>query len=368
MKIAIDISQSIYGTGVSVYTKELVKNLIELYPKSEFVLFGGSLRRYKELESITKKLGGTPKIYPFPPSVMDFIWNSLHIYPIEKLTGQFDIFHSSDWTEPPSKLPKVTTVHDLVAFKYPQTTTNKIRLAHKKKLAWVIRESKRIIAVSESTKNDLIDILRVPKDKIVVIPEGVEDRVQPQPIEIQEIVKRRYKTGENFIFALSTLEPRKNLDGLIKAYQIVRKVYPELNLVIGGMKREDSQDIADDPQIITTGYIPTPDLPALYSACTVFAHCAFYEGFGLSPLQAMACGASVAVSNTSSIPEVVGKAGSYFDPYEPKSIAEGIITAIKDRAKMRPIALAQSQKFTFSQAAKKTYAVYEEVLSDLKKI
>lgn len=367
MKVAIDISQAIYGTGVSVYTKELVKNLVELYPETEFVLFGGSLRRRKELFSLAKKLGGIPKIFPFPPSLMDFIWNSLHIYPVEKLTGKVDIFHSSDWTEPPSKVPKITTVHDLVTFKYPQSTTNNIRSAHRKKLAWVIRESQKIIAVSESTKSDLITILKVPEEKIVVIPEGVEEKIKPQPLEIQEIIKRRYKTGDDFIFALSTIEPRKNYQGLLKAFALVRKTYPELKLVVGGMKRQDGQ-IEEAEGVIFTGFIPQADLPGLYSACTAFVHPAFYEGFGLTPLEAMACGASVAVSKVSSLPEVVGEAGTYFDPNSVESIASGIIKAIQDRAKMRPLAKEQAKKFTFKQAAQRTHKVYVEVLQSLGKL
>ena len=139
MKIAIDISQIIYGTGVSVYTKELVSRLVDLFPEDEYILFCGSLRRRGELESMAKKLKGTPKIFPFPPTLIDFIWNSLHILPVENLIGKVDLIHTSDWTEPPSRIPKITTVHDLVPFKYPQATTDNIRNAHKKKLAWVIR-------------------------------------------------------------------------------------------------------------------------------------------------------------------------------------------------------------------------------------
>lgn len=367
MRVAIDISQSIYGTGVSVYTKELVKNLVELYPETEFVLFGGSLRRKKELIATAKKLGGTPMIYSFPPSLMDFVWNSLHIYPIEKLVGKVDIFHSSDWTEPPSSIPKVTTVHDLVPFKYPQTTTDSIRNAHKKKIAWVIRESQKIIAVSESTKNDLISLLKVPEEKIVVIPEGVDEKMKPQPIEIQEIVKRRYKTGEDYLFALSTLEPRKNQTGLIKAFDIVKKTYPNLKLVIGGMKRSDGIKIESD-DVIPLGYVPQSDLPALYSGCLAFVHPAFYEGFGLTPLEAMTCGAPVAVSEVSSLPEVVGNAGIYFDPKSPQSIASGIIKAIQERAKLRSLGLAQAKKFSFKQTAIRTYKVYMDVLQNLGKI
>jgi glycosyltransferase involved in cell wall biosynthesis len=367
MKIAIDITQSIYGTGVSVYTKELVTRLVKNHPNDEFILFGGSLRRKKELEAFAKKAGGTSKIYPFPPTIMDFVWNSLHIVPVEKLIGQVDIIHTSDWTEPPSKIPKVTTVHDLVVFKYPLTSTNSIRNAHRKKLTWVIRESKKIIAVSESTKSDLISILRVPEEKIIVIPEGVEERNVPQPIDIQEMVKRRYKTGDEFIFALSTLEPRKNQQGLIEAYKIVKKTFPNLKLLISG-KTGWGDKVEPVDGVIMPGYIPYSDLPGIYSACLACVHPAFYEGFGLTPLQAMACGAAVAVSNTSSLPEVVGKAGILFDPTSAQSIASGIINAIQDRVKLRPLSLEQAKKFSFDKAADRTYKVYQEVLQNLGKI
>ncbi len=364
MRIAIDISQAIYGTGVSVYTKELASHLISQYPNDQFVLFGGSLRRKKELETLAKKLKGEPKIYSFPPTLMDFIWNSLHILPIDKFVGKVDLVHTSDWTEPPSNYPKVTTVHDLIPFKYPNSTTNNIRNAHKKKLAWVIRESQKIIAVSESTKRDLISILRVPEDKIVVIPEGIEERNCPQPLDIQEIVKKRYKTGDEFIFTLSTLEPRKNQLGLIQAFEIIKKTYPDMKLLIGGGTRAGSEIYPVDGVLIP-GYIPASDLPGLYSACTAFALPSFYEGFGLSPLQAMACGAAVAVSNNSSLPEVVGEAGILFDPADPSSIASGIIKAVQERAKLKPKSLAQAKKFDFAKTAEKTYNVYREVLGNL---
>ncbi len=189
MKIAIDISQTIYGTGVSVYTKNLVSSLIKLHPEDDFILYGGSLRRRQELLSLAKKLKGSPKIFPFPPRMMDFVWNSLHILPIEKLVGDVDIIHTADWTEPPSQIPKITTVHDLIPFKFPETTTDTVRNAHKKRLAWVMRESAKIIAVSRSTKEDLVSVLKVPEEKIVVIPEGVEERYHPQSLDIQEIIK-----------------------------------------------------------------------------------------------------------------------------------------------------------------------------------
>lgn len=365
MKIAIDISQAIYGTGVSVYTKSLAAALIKLFPDDQFVLFGGSLRRKSELTALAKKLKGIPKIYSFPPRMMDFIWNSIHLFPVEKLIGPVDIIHTADWTEPPSKLPKVTTVHDLVPFKFPETTTNTVRNAHKKRLAWVARESDKIIAVSLSTKEDLISILKVPEEKIVVISEGVEDRYRPQSLDIQEIIKKRYKINENFIFTLSTLEPRKNQKRLIKAFSLVKKEIPDLQLIIGG--RSGWGDIPKAVEgVQMPGYIPDADLPGLYSGCLAFVLPSLYEGFGLSPLQAMSCGAAVAVSNTSSLPEVVGDAGVLFDPLSVESIAAGIIEAIRNRNALKEKSLAQASKFTWEKAAEETYKVYQQVLASKK--
>jgi len=362
MKIAIDISQAIYGTGVSVYTKNLAASLVKLFPDDEYILFGGSLRRVGELKLLAKKIKGTSKIFPFPPTLMDFIWNSLHILPIEKLIGEVDIIHTSDWTEPPSKLPKVTTVHDLIPFKFPQTTTESIRNTHKKRLAWVMRESEKIIAVSQSTKEDLISILKIPEEKITVIPEGVEERYSPQSIDIQEIIKKRYKINEDFIFTLSTLEPRKNQAKLIKAFNIVRETFPNLQLIIGGKTGWGEIPQAAEG-VLMPGYIPDSDLPGLYSSCLAFVLPSIYEGFGLSPLQAMACGASVAVSNTSSLPEVVGEAGVLFDPESVESIAAGIIEAIKNRRILKEKSIVQASKFTWEKTAIETYKIYQEVLS-----
>lgn len=366
MKIAIDISQSIYGTGVSVYTKNLAAYLIKLFPDDQFVLFGGSLRRKEELLSLARKLKGTPKIYPFPPRLMDFIWNSLHIIPVEKLIGEVDLVHTADWTEPPSRLPKITTVHDLIPFKFPETTTDMVRNAHKKRLAWVMRESDKIIAVSQSTKEDLISILKIPEEKIVVISEGVEDRYCPQSVDVQEIIKKRYHINEDYIFTLSTLEPRKNQAKLIKAFKLVKKEYPNLQLIIGG--RTGWGEVLEEVEGVSMpGFIPDADLPGLYSGCLAFVLPSIYEGFGLSPLQAMACGASVAVSNISSLPEVVGEAGVLFDPDSIESIAAGIIEAIQNRNKLKEKSLAQAAKFTWEKTAKETHKVYQQVLEEYKK-
>ncbi len=362
MKVAIDISQSIYGTGVSVYTLNLVSSLISQYPNDEFILFGGSLRRKKELEKITRRLKTKSSIFPFPPTLMDFVWNSLHIMPVERLIGHVDIIHTSDWTEPPSSIPKVTTVHDLVPFKYPHTSHQSIRNTHKKRLSWVKKESKAIIAVSQSTKQDLINILKIPEDKITVIYEAAEKSYEPQPPTIINTIKRKYRITSDYIFSLSTLEPRKNQSRLIKAFNLVKKTQPDLKLIIGG-RSGWGEELEKQPGVIFPGFIPDADLPALYSGCLVYALPSLYEGFSLSQLQAMSCGAPVVTSNVSSMPEVVGTAGILVDPENVNSIATGIIKAIKNKAILAQKGIDRSKEFSWQKTAKETYDLYKKVLS-----
>ena len=137
MKIGIDISQVIYGTGVSTYTENLVKALLLQDKKNEYLLFGGSLRRRADLKTFVSELKGNfeSKFFPIPPTLGDILWNRLHILPIEKLVGDLDVFHSSDWTQPPSKAFKVTTVHDLIPLKFPGILIPKLSQPTKRELS-----------------------------------------------------------------------------------------------------------------------------------------------------------------------------------------------------------------------------------------
>ena len=359
MKIAIDISQIIYGTGVSVYTRNLVSHLVKLYPHDDFLLFGGSLRRRRELSIFTNRLKVKSKFYSLPPKFVDLLWNTFHIYPIEKIIGQVDVVHTSDWAEPPSQLPKVTTVHDLIPFKYPHTTEGGVRVAHKKRLAWVNKESAVILAVSQSTKVDLIDLLKIDEERIVVTPEGVESFYKPQPPSLIETVKHRYHLDGDYLFSLSTLEPRKNQARLIEAYKIVREHFRDLKLLIGG-RTGWGEAVRPIDGVIMPGYIPDADLPALYSGCLAYALPSLYEGFSLSHLQAMACGASVVGSQVSSMPEVIGQAGILVDPISVGAIAEGIIRAVKGRSVYSAKAIKRAGLFSWEETARLTHAAYEK--------
>jgi len=176
MKIGIDISQVAYEkTGVAKYVKNLVENLIKIDKKNEYVLFYSSLRRklpsffINELTSLKVKI----KKSRFPPTLLDFLWNKLHILPIEWLIGPVDVFITSDWTEPPTrKAKKVTILYDLIVYKHPQETAKKIVKVQKRKLKWVKKESDMIICISEATKKDAMEILRIGEKRLKVAHPG----------------------------------------------------------------------------------------------------------------------------------------------------------------------------------------------------
>ncbi len=177
MKIGIDISQLAYeNTGVANYLRELVENITKLDKKNEYILFYSSLRR--KLDPSVFNFESNPKItikkFKFPPSMLDFIWNRLHIMPIEDLIGDIDIFISSDWTQPPTRsAKKVTILYDLIVYKYPAETDNKIIDTQKRRLKWVKKECDLVFCISEATRIDAKDILGVDEEKLKIAYPGV---------------------------------------------------------------------------------------------------------------------------------------------------------------------------------------------------
>lgn len=174
MRIGIDISQLAFpNTGVAVYLENLLNELFKQDKKNEYILFYSSLR--KDLSFETKSSSNVSiKKFRLPPTILDILWNRLHIIPIENFIGDIDVFLTSDWTEPPAKNAKKTTIlYDLIVYKYPQETAGKIVNTQKRKLAWVKKESNKILCISESTKNDAKQILGIPENKLAVINAGI---------------------------------------------------------------------------------------------------------------------------------------------------------------------------------------------------
>ncbi len=357
MKIGIDISQIVYETGVSVYTRELVSALVKKYPDHEFVLYGGSLRRSRELKNFL--LGSknvTKKLSKLAPSFANLIWNRLHVLPIEQMIGKVDVFHTSDWAEAPASCPKVTTIHDLSIFKYPALTHPKILATHTRRMAWVKKESDCVIVPSTATKDEALK-LGIYEDKIVVIPEAVSGIFTPKSKSEIGKVMSKYKISTPYALAVGA-NPRKNIDRIIKAFYKSKANSKLKQLVVVGRG-----PAIEDLGVNFLGHVPADDLPALYSGAGLLVYVSINEGFGLPILEAFACGCPVLTSNVSSMPEVAGKAAVLVDPMSVEEISKGFVKTVNNREKLVDLGLRRVKKYNWDMVASETMKAYESVVA-----
>jgi len=266
----------------------------------------------------------------------------------------------------------VVTIHDLSFFREPQW----FRPAHAAYYRFAVRRSvyvaRRIIADSQATARDLHDLLRVPQDRIDVIPLGVGEDYCPAPAEAIAAVRGKYRLPPQFFLFLGTLEPRKNVVRLIEAWSAIAGECP-YDLVLAGRdgwkSRPIHKAVAASPfasRIHLPGFIAHEDLPALLSAARAFVWPSLWEGFGLPPLEAMACGTPVLTSNVSSLPEAVGGAALTVDPYSMEAIAEGMKHLADDevlRNMLRAKGLERAATFTWRRTAEATIETYRATLA-----
>lgn len=366
MNIGIDISQSVYhGTGVASYTRNLLKTLLTIDQVNHYTLFGSTMRRQQDLvefiSSLPKTGSVTSKIYSLPPTILDFLWNKLHTLSIESFTGPVDVFHTSDWTEPPARAPKVTTIHDVVVYRYPEFLNRRIIQTQKNKLEWVKKETAVVITDSNSTKEDVKQYLGIPEEKIRVVYLGVNKDYYPQKIDSVIKVRKKYGIDKAYVLSVGTREPRKNLPRVISAFQKLGSKNMQLVLVgnIGW-----GEDLKLDQNIRILSNLPLQDLAALYTDAACFVYPSLYEGFGLPILEAMACGAKVLTSKRGSLSEIAGPA-LMVDPESEKEIAEGIefltqMTSTKAK-QLSQKGVRHAREFTWEKTAKKTLEVYKSV-------
>ncbi|MDP2624773.1 MAG: glycosyltransferase family 1 protein, partial [Candidatus Peregrinibacteria bacterium] len=228
-----------------------------------------------------------------------------------------------------------------------------------------LKTSHHVIAVSEFTKKELIDVYNVPEDKISVVHEAVVGPLKPVTNEaILKAVSTKYNLPDHFFLTLSTIEPRKNIESVIKGYSLFQKRYPleTFRLILAG--RHDSKMfgkvfIKDHPDIVMSGFIEEQDKAAVYSLAQGLIFVSTYEGFGLPVLEAMACGTPVIASSVASMPEVAGEAGLLVDPRDIDHVAEAMhrLTVPEIREEYREKGLAHVKQFSWKKAAKATLKV-----------
>ncbi len=335
LRIGFDISQLAHQGGVSTYTQKLAEGLQEK-KEIETVFFYSSLRKpYKGNLKAVKK-------FKLPPSLFELLFNKLRNVSIEKFLGPIDVYHSSDWVQPPSKSKRVTTYHDLVPLLHPEWTVSKIVDVHKRRLQLVEKEIDIVIAVSEATKKDLLKVSSIPSDKIVVIYEGVGDTFKIQSPKDIKMFRKKYQLPEEFVLALGGIGERKN----IKRLKIACKDVP---LIVSG---EDIERVSDE------------ELPLLYASARLLAYPSLYEGFGLPILEAQACGVPVVTSDVSSMPEIGGQGAAYVDPLDIEDIKKTIRKVFYDnevRKNLIKEGLKNVKQFTWEKTVEQTIEVYKSL-------
>ncbi len=325
MIIGVDITMLVYvGSGVANYTFNLVKTLLEIDQSNEYRFFYSSLRRPKNFYYLDelKKLRGKIYAFRFPPFLLRLWWGKLNIIPIEWFTSKCDVFFFSDFLRPPllSGTKGITTIHDLTWKLFPQYHEERIIKAHEKKLEKTIKYNDEIIVDSQNTKQDLLKSYpQINKNKVHVIYPGISENFKPiNDKEKTKNVLKKYgiDIDSKFLLYVGAIEPRKNLDKSIDAFNLLTKDR-EFNdfkfFIVGraGWKNEKIFEIVKDlkleDKVIFTGFVEDADLPYLYNAASLTVYLSSYEGFGLPPLESLACGTKVIVGDNSSMRETMNQ-------------------------------------------------------------
>lgn len=383
MVIGIDIRilGSRFKSGIEEYAENLLAHMLSLDGGIKFKLFyssfGGGLKDYGFLHQSNVELFR----YRFPNKALFYSSRFLNEPKIDKLLGGVDIFFSPHFfiSALSRNVKRVTTFHDLSFEHFPEFFTRQQRFWHRFGMnpSWQAKFSDRIIAVSESTKNDLVKRYSIDPAKIEVVYSGVSSLFKrPQEKELEDF-RRRENLPEKFILFLGKLEPRKNVAGLIMAFNILKSSGgpptggDDMHLVITGSRGWLCKDIFKEAekspyrrQIIFKDYVSDNGRSFYYSLASVFVYPSFFEGFGFPPLEAMACGTPVVASNNSSLPEVVGEAGLLIDPYNVSDIAEAIRNLLEDqrlRDNLIQKGLARSQQFSWQKCAEKTLKILVKI-------
>ncbi|MEP6717968.1 MAG: glycosyltransferase family 1 protein [bacterium] len=366
MLIGIDgIPLATPKTGVGHYTFELARALALLEPRDEFQLLA-----HFPLDLTAERADIPPNLYTVQaPRGKRWLAIGLPLYARQK---HLALFHGTNYVVPlwPG-CPTVLTIHDLSLLRHPESHERRLVRRAKRRLPLMTRIATQILTDSESVKREICEHLHVVPDKIAVVP--LAARSVFRPIKETRDVRRRLGVEDEFILFVGTLEPRKNIATLIHAFEeLLRATSLSPQLVIAGPKGwlieelfVTSERAALKKRVLFTGYLSDKDLRALYSSCRVFVYPSIYEGFGLPPLEAMACGAPVITSSIPAIKETVGAAARLIAPTDVGALTASLLQLLTDanaRASYSAAGLRRAAEFTWERTAQMTREVYRNAL------
>ncbi len=374
MHIGFDITSLVFQRGVSRYTGNLVRSL--LAAGTEVSLLGYSMRKKSLLDqfvaSIKPKSLIHSSIYPLSPNLVNFTWQYFGWpNPVQSLPGM-QLFHSWDWQQPPHmQIPLISTIHDVAILKYPETAHPLVKKRHEQSWSTLKKRQARLIAVSQATKRDLVELLGYPSYLIHVVHEALPEEFRQLTNGITEeeeqMVIQKLNLSKPFVLFVGTREPRKNLARLIEAW---RPLASDFQLIVAGESGWDGvSEQQHTDQLRFLGRVTDTELSVLYGQASCFAYPSLYEGFGLPILESFHHGTAVITSDNSGMREVAGNAAELIDPISVESIRKGLTTvlseSIPDQQKRLQRMIIRQQMFSWDRVAHETLAVYKQALSEI---
>lgn len=369
MNIAIDGNEANEEkrVGIGAYAYQLLLHLYGAYSKHKFIIF---LKKQP-----VRDLPSSTELWQYRVIGPKHFWTQLAL-PLKLYTtkGLDLIFSPTHYAPRFSPVPSIISIMDLSFLKYPQLFKKSDLLKLTKWTAYSVRQAKRIITISNFSRESIITTYRVNPNKIFVTYPGYNKNIFHQNYTKNEIdkIKNKYQLT-NFLLFVGTIQPRKNILRLIQAFNKLQQSFPEYKLVIVGKKGWLFEEIFNEinnkiyrDRIVYLGYLDDSTIAKLYnsSACLILP--SFYEGFGLPIIEAMACGCPVVLSNTSSLPEVAKDASVYINPFSVDSIAEGIVKVIRSdqnyfREKLISRGLIRVKDFSWEKCALQTLNIFESI-------
>lgn len=358
MKIGIDIRETVHEkAGKGYYAAHLVDEILKKDKVNQYILYTDCpVEIYKKFENAETRQINKKGLFWHKAVLNDAYREALDLY-FSPTSYIIPAIHN------PKKLKVVMTVHDLVAFMFPQKHNKKAVFTEKLTLQQALKKVVKVLSVSENTKRDLMNRFKCKENLIDIVTNAASEIYEPIPQEIYEHYIQAHNIPEKFIFCAGTLEPRKNYPVLLRSFSKVLKKFPDVMLLIAGKRGwmydeiyKTVHDLGIEDNVRFLGYVPERDLVYLYNLATIFVWPSLYEGFGIPPLEAMQSGCPVITSNTSSLPEVVGEGAITIDPSNEKDLTKAILEVLGDSDYSKELirkGFNQSKKFSWKLSADK---------------